>query len=115
MSAWLDVRLDFSRTVRRIQRMSSTVETQADFTRMLSDQLKYKEVLELMEGLKHNRVQEIEPLKSNNVPTILSPKFWGREKGLGAIQAVLKPQDTPAKLKAFALCGIGVLERPRSR
>ncbi|KAF4546902.1 Hypothetical protein D9617_106g078160 [Elsinoe fawcettii] len=50
--AWQDVRNDFTRTVRRIRRLSSAVEREADLARMRKDDKNYKEVLELMDSLK---------------------------------------------------------------
>ena len=54
-----EFRVDFSRTVRRIKRLSSTVEREADLARMRIDENKYKEVLSLMESLKTNTTRDI--------------------------------------------------------
>jgi hypothetical protein len=52
LGAWEDLRDDFARTLKRIRRLSTMVENEADFARMKHDRGKYDEVLELMEKFK---------------------------------------------------------------
>jgi hypothetical protein len=47
-NAWRDFRNDFSHTILRIKRMSTTVESQVDIARMEKEAVRYKEVLELL-------------------------------------------------------------------
>ncbi|KAJ9648289.1 hypothetical protein H2199_001142 [Coniosporium tulheliwenetii] len=72
--AWEDFRKDFGQTVRRIKRMSSAVESEADLARMKIDEFKYKEVLDLMNGLKKARSMM---KKSSNAITFLLQSTLG--------------------------------------
>jgi len=105
--AWEGFRSDFGRTVRRIKRMASTVEGEADLARMKIDKVKYKEVLELMEGFKKSQIHDNEAIKCHHIPFELNPRFWGREKALRAIKEALSPKESIGSLKAFALYGMG--------
>jgi NB-ARC domain len=105
--AWDEFRTDFSRTVRRIQRMSSTVESEADLSRMRTQEIKYREVLHLMEDLQRSKIQDPDPVKYYHVPSELNPRFWGREQTLKAIAEALDPEGSPGFLKTFALYGMG--------
>jgi hypothetical protein len=105
--AWEEFRKDFGRTVRRIKRMSSTVESEADLARMRIDEVKYKEVLDVMEALKKSKIQDDEAIKCHHIPFELNPRFWGREKALQAIKEALDPEESFGSLKAFALYGMG--------
>jgi hypothetical protein len=105
--AWEEFRNDFSRTIRRIRRLSSTVEMEAESVRMRHDRSKYSEVLDLMETLKETKIRDNEAIHYHYIPSDLSPRFWGREDALEAIQKVLGPDEKPRFLKTFALYGIG--------
>ncbi|KAF2791049.1 TPR-like protein [Melanomma pulvis-pyrius CBS 109.77] len=105
--AWKDFSDDFARTLRRIRRLSATVESEADFTRMKRDRGKYDEVLGLMEQLKETRIKDAETSRHFHVPTTLSPRFWGREDGLNAIEIALSPEQKSHQLRTFALHGMG--------
>lgn len=105
--AWKDFRDDFSRTIRRIRGLSSTVETAAESARMKREKAKYDEVLDLMETFKGTKVKEDEVAHHYHLPSDLSPRFWGREDALKAIQQALNPEEKPHVLKTFALYGIG--------
>lgn len=105
--AWEGFRTDFGRTVRRIKRMSSKVESEADLARMRMDEAKYKEVLNLMEGLKKSKIHDKETVRYYHIPFQLNSRFWGREQALQAINEVLNPQKNLDSLKAFALHGMG--------
>ncbi|KAF2678546.1 TPR-like protein [Lentithecium fluviatile CBS 122367] len=54
--AWKEFSEDFARTLRRIRRLSTTVESEADFVRMKRDRGKYDEVLGLMEKLRESNI-----------------------------------------------------------
>jgi hypothetical protein len=105
--AWGDFRDDFARTLRRIRRFSAVVESEADFARMKRDRGKYDEVLELMEKMKENKIREEEVKRYRYVPSSLSPRFWGREDVLNAIEEALSPKQKSHQLKTFALHGMG--------
>ena len=105
--AWEGFRTDFSRTVRRIKRMSSTVENEADLARMRIDGAKYKEVLDLMEGLKLSKTHNDEAIQYHHIPFELNLRFWGREQALQAVKEALDPGEETSSLKKFALHGMG--------
>ncbi|KAF2124109.1 TPR-like protein [Dothidotthia symphoricarpi CBS 119687] len=105
--AWEDFRDDFARTLRRVRRLSATVESEADFARMERDRGKYDEVLGLMEKLKETKLQEHEQKRYHYIPSTLSPRFWGREDALDAVEESLSPKQKSHQLKTFALYGMG--------
>lgn len=105
--AWEVFRTDFGRTVRRIKRMSSTVENEADLARMRIDGAKYKEVLDLMEDLKKSKIHDSEAVRYYHIPFGLNLRFWGREQALQAVEEALDPKERAGSLKAFALHGMG--------
>lgn len=107
-NAWAEFHGDFSRTLRRIKRLSSTVEGEADLARMRIDKEKYHEVLELMKDLKKPNVDEEDHVVQHYlIPHELSPRFWGREQALQAIRDSLDPNESVDSLKTFALYGMG--------
>ncbi|KAJ9669237.1 hypothetical protein H2201_000589 [Coniosporium apollinis] len=105
--AWEDFRKDFGQTVRRIKRMSSAVESEADLARMKIDEFKYKEVLDLMNGLKKSKVHDEEVIQCYHIPSTINPGFWGRDQALQAISEALDPEEDCSSVKAFALYGMG--------
>ena len=105
--AWDGFRKDFGQTVHRIKRLSSIVESEADLARMQQDKVAYKEVLELVEGLKDSKIQDDEVTKCYHIPLELSPRFWGREEALRAIREALDSEEQGQTLKTFALFGTG--------
>lgn len=105
--AWAEFRKDFGQTVHRIKRFSSIVESEADLARMQQDKLAYKEVLDLVEGLKDSKIQNNEATPCYHIPLELSPRFWGREEALQAVREAFHPGEEGKSLKTFALYGIG--------
>ena len=105
--AWEDFRDDFSRTIRRIRRLSAAVESEAESARMRQERSKYAEVLDLMETLKIAKPQDDDAIQLYAVPSQVSPKFWGRDDALDAIKKALAPAEKPHCFKSFALHGMG--------
>jgi ATP-dependent Clp protease ATP-binding subunit ClpA len=105
--AWDGFHKDFGQTVHRIKRLSSTVESEADLARMQQDKLKYKEVLDLVEGLKDTKNRDDKTVRCYHIPLELSPRFWGREEALQAAREALHRGDQGQFLRTFALYGIG--------
>ena len=105
--AWEEFHKDFGRTIQRIKRLSSTVEKEADLARMRGDEVRYKEVLGIMEGLKESKLHENEERHCHFIPSELNPRFWGRDQALQAIEEALAPKENPGSLQAFALYGMG--------
>jgi ATP-dependent Clp protease ATP-binding subunit ClpA len=105
--AWEEFRNDFSSTVRRIRRLSSSVEMEAESVRMRHERSKYNEVLDLMEILKESKIRKNEVTHYHYIPSELSPRFWGRGDALEAIEKALGPDEKPRFLKTFALYGMG--------
>ncbi|KAG9242074.1 hypothetical protein BJ878DRAFT_544615 [Calycina marina] len=105
--AWEEFHKDFARTVQRIKRMSSTVEKEADLARMKIDEVKYKEVLDIMESLKDSKLHDEETRKVYVIPSGLNPRFWGRAMALKEVGDALYPKEESDGLQAFALYGMG--------
>ncbi len=105
--AWEEFRNDFNRTVRRIRRLSSTVEMEAESVRMRHERSKYNGVLDLMETLKETKLKSNEAIHYHFIPSELSPRFWGREDALDAIEEALRQDNKPHMLKTLALYGMG--------
>ncbi|KAF2017327.1 TPR-like protein [Aaosphaeria arxii CBS 175.79] len=105
--AWENFRDDFARTLKRIRRLSTTVENEADFARMKRDHGKYDEVLGLMERFKDVKLEMDGPKRYQNIPSTLNSRFWGREDVLDALQKALSPEQKSHQLKTFALYGMG--------
>ena len=105
--AWKDFGDDFARTLQRIRRLSTTVESEADLARMKRDRGKYEEVLGLMEKFNETKLKEDETRRHHYVPSTLSPRFWGRDDALNAIEEALSPEQKSHQLRTFALYGMG--------
>jgi hypothetical protein len=105
--AWENFRDDFARTLRRIRRLSGTVESEAEFARMRRDQGKYEEVLGLVEKFKDTKLKEDESKRHHYLPSTLSSRFWGRQDALNAIEEALDPGKKSHLLRSFALYGMG--------
>lgn len=106
-NAWREFRNDFSRTLIRIKRMSSTVEAQADIARMEKEQGRYKEVLELLNSMQMGKPARGEQTRYNNIPFPANPKFSGRHDVMGAVREALDPEAVSQSLKSIALFGMG--------
>lgn len=104
--AWSEFSRDFSRTVQRIKRLSATIESEVELTRMRLDNQKYDQVLNLMASL-HTQPQETAPRMSHHIPFTESPRFWGREDILSRIDHTLFADGTKRPLQSFALYGMG--------
>lgn len=105
--AWEEFRTDFSHTIRRIKKQSSIVESEADLARMRNGDVKYQEVLELLEDLKKSKIPEQDDIRCYRLPSELNTRFWGREEVLKAIDAALDPSVRATSLKSLALHGMG--------
>ncbi|CAM1507781.1 Fc.00g046290.m01.CDS01 [Cosmosporella sp. VM-42] len=106
-NAWQTFRNDFSRTIMRIKRMSSTVESEADLARMRKDETNYREVLELLSAMKMSNTDGPKRISYNNIPFGANTKFSGREDVLDAIGKLLDPETAATSLKSIALFGMG--------
>lgn len=106
-NAWNDFQGDFNRTIRRIKRMSATVEYEADLTRMRLDKGKYDEVLDIAKDLRDSKRDDENNTKCWYVPRSLSRHFRGREDALKAAHAALESDCNSPFVKTFALYGMG--------
>jgi hypothetical protein len=106
-SAWEKFQLDFGRTIQRIKKMSTTVESEAYLARMGIEDVKYKEVLQLMDDLKKSQIHDDDAIRCYHIPSELNRRFWGREQALQAVETALKPNDGTISLQSFALYGMG--------
>ncbi|VUC30930.1 unnamed protein product [Clonostachys rosea] len=106
-NAWQTFRNDFSRTIKRIKRMSSTVESEADIVRMRKDELQYKDVLELLNTMKITNEEDSKRVTYNNIPFAENPRFSCREDVLKDINGYLGAEVDASSLRSMALFGMG--------
>ncbi|KAL9049311.1 MAG: hypothetical protein Q9162_007284 [Coniocarpon cinnabarinum] len=108
-TAWTDRQNDFERTIKRIKRMSSTVEHEADLARMRADKAKYGEVLDIVKDLQQTRLAAPRASRFTYIPRTLSRYFYGRSHDLATIhEAFTSIQKTSTSgPRAFALHGMG--------
>ncbi|PHH92515.1 hypothetical protein CDD83_7012 [Cordyceps sp. RAO-2017] len=106
-NAWQTFRNDFSRTIMRIKRMPSTVESEADLARMRKEEVRYREVIELLSTPKAGQSESSKRVRYNNIPFPPSTKFSGREDVLDAVQKSLDPKESRSLFKSMALFGMG--------
>ncbi|KAJ5124771.1 uncharacterized protein N7515_008596 [Penicillium bovifimosum] len=103
-NAWSELRDDFQRTVKRIKRLSSAIESEVELSRMRVDNQKYHEVLNLMANF-HPQRPEAAPKITHYIPFTENPRFWGRENILALIDDALLADSR--SLRSFALHGMG--------
>jgi len=107
-NAWQTFRSDFSRTLMRIKRMSSSLEGEADIVRMRKDTSRYQEVLQLLNTMKLEKEKgQQQQIRYNNIPFSVNPKFSGRQGILETIHGTLKPDGYVSSTKSMALFGLG--------
>ena len=110
-NAWTDRRQDFDRTVKRIQRLSSRVEHEADLARMRTHEARYSEVLEVVKGLRKSKIEE-KNVKRGQIylPRTQSKHFCGRDEDLDTIRnafALNGNHTSTTGPQVFALYGMG--------
>ncbi|KAM4066810.1 tetratricopeptide repeat domain-containing protein [Hirsutella rhossiliensis] len=108
-NAWQTFRNDFSHTIMRIKRMSSTVESEADMARMREDGVRYREVLELLNAIKMGRTDDKAQTGYHNIPFSCNVKFSGREHILDTLEKALGPKhvSSPNSMALFGMGGVG--------
>ena len=105
-NAWAEFQGDFQKTIQRIKRLSSTVESEAEAARMRLDRNGYAEVLDIMKSLKESKLSNT--VKSCYfVPFTANPRFWAREEPMKLIKETLNPANGQEGLRIFALWGMG--------
>lgn len=105
-NSWSELRGDFHRTLQRIKRLSTAIESEIELSRMRLDNQKYHEVLDLMASL-HFQRPETAPKIAYYTPFTESSRFWGREDILSRIDDVLFADPSGRSLRSFALYGMG--------
>ncbi|KAK4235372.1 hypothetical protein C8A03DRAFT_36778 [Achaetomium macrosporum] len=105
--AWRDFRNDFSHTISRVKRMSSTIESEANIARMQKEEGRYREVLQLLSSMKVEKAESIEKIRYNNIPFPANTKFSGRDGILKAVQKALDTETASSSLKSVTLFGMG--------
>jgi len=108
-NAWQTFQSDFSRTLMRIKRMSSHIEGEVDMIRMRKDESRYHEVLQLLGAIKMDKEkeQQQQPVRYNNIPFSLNPKFSDRRDILDTIHSTLNWDASLSLTKSVALFGMG--------
>ncbi|KAL8700555.1 MAG: hypothetical protein Q9201_005385 [Fulgogasparrea decipioides] len=71
---WAEFRGDFGKTIQRIKRLSSAVESEAEAARMRLDRSGYAEVIDLMKALKESKLAK-EGKPCYHVPYSVNPRF----------------------------------------
>ena len=104
--AWADFQGDFGKTIQRIKRLSSNVESEAEIARMKMQKDGYAEVLELMKNLKETRLEN-EGKPCYHVPFSPNPHFGGRQDALSAVKKALDPNTENDRQQSFGLWGMG--------
>ena len=105
-NAWADFQGDFSKTVQRIKRLSSAVESEAEAARMRLDRSGYAEVLEIMKSLKESKLSP-SAKRCYCVPYAVNSRFWGRETALDRVKDALDPSGSHSGPRTFGLWGMG--------
>lgn len=105
--AWQGFRSDFSRTLMRVKRMSSSIESEADMLRMRKDKSQYEEVLELLNTMKVDKEKEQQHIRFRSIPFPLNPRFSGRQDILNSLQSALGNASQSSPTKSMALFGMG--------
>lgn len=104
-NAWAEFYGDFSRTIQRIKRLSSAVESEAEAARMRLDRSGYAEVLDIMKSLKESKL-------SNSVkgcycvPYTANPNFWAREAALERVGQALNPASPAGSRQGLQTCAL---------
>jgi hypothetical protein len=110
-NAWQTFRSDFSRTLMRIKRMSSSIEGGAEISRMRNDTSRYQEVLELLNAMNLDKEKEKaqQSARYNNIPFSANGKFSGRQDVLDVVHDALGPgaNASVSSTKSIALFGMG--------
>lgn len=104
---WHGCRDDLSITIKRIKRISSLIESEADMARMRKDEGRYKEVLELLTEMKMSESKGDKRIQYNNIPFASNAKFSGRKDVLDTIHNILNIDSSSSTLKSMALFGMG--------
>ncbi|KAL8781443.1 MAG: hypothetical protein Q9213_005995 [Squamulea squamosa] len=105
-NAWADFHGDFSKTIQRIKRLSSAVESEADAARMRLEKNGYAEVLDLMKTLKESKLSpDVKPYYC--MPHGVNSRFWGREDILLKLKDSLDPNVHEEGQRSVALWGMG--------
>ena len=108
-NAWAEFHGDFSKTIQRIKRLSSAVESEAEAARMRLDRSGYAEVLDIMKSLKESKLSSSKE-GCYCVPYTANPHFWAREEVLEQIGQALSPTNSTNNrqgLQTYALWGMG--------
>lgn len=98
---------DFSRTIKRIKRLSAAVETEADLARMRSEKDKYLEVLEVVKDLKRTNLAQEESSRHWYVPRSQTKYFSGREEEVESLRFSLLRDKEEYDCKISAVHGMG--------
>ncbi len=103
---WAEFDSDFKRTIKRLQKLSSIVESEADAARMRVDAVRNTEILELMQTLKDSKIHD-ERIPCYCIPFGINERFYNREDALQAVREALDPRPGQATPRSLALYGMG--------
>ncbi|KAI9725809.1 MAG: hypothetical protein M1828_002438 [Chrysothrix sp. TS-e1954] len=106
-SAWPQLQQDFTLTIRRIKHKASVVETEAELSRMRTQEKPQKEALDVLQDIRRDASAKVKSFPCNNLPSSLNRRLWYRDDVMNDIDAILDPGISKISSKIFALHGIG--------
>ncbi|MCJ1396521.1 hypothetical protein MMC18_009412, partial [Xylographa bjoerkii] len=105
--SWSDFDGDFQQTMRRLKRLSQTVDSEADSARMRADGERNAEILAVMHALQISKSNHHEVLPCYCIPLGVTDRFYGRDSEVNHVQKVLEPELGRSGIQSIALYGMG--------
>ncbi|MCJ1404908.1 hypothetical protein MMC11_008134 [Xylographa trunciseda] len=104
--SWSDFDGDFQQTMRRLRRLSQTVDSEADAARMRADGERNAEILAVMHALQLSKSNH-EVIPCYCIPLGVTDRFYGRDSEVQYVQKVLDPTVGRSGIQSIALYGMG--------
>jgi hypothetical protein len=105
-SHWPAFSGDFAKTIKRLKRLSHTVDLVAEAARLRADSDKNTELLAAMELMKDSSIKK-DMLPCHYIPLGINERFYGRVDLLQRVKEVLDPQEGSSTCRSLALHGMG--------
>jgi hypothetical protein len=105
-SHWPKFRGDFAQTIKRLKRLSYTVDVEAEAARLRANSDKNTELLAAMELMKNSSTKR-DMLPCYYIPLGIDERFYGRADLLQKVKEVLDPQEGSSTCRSLALHGMG--------
>jgi hypothetical protein len=111
-SHWSTFSGDFTKTIKRLKRLSHTVDLEAEKSRLQANSDKNTELLAAMELMKDSSTKKV-MLPCYSYPLGINEPFYGRADLLQKVKEVLDPQEGSSACRSLALHGIGGVGKTR--